>query len=137
MEVDRARTPGPACAVRAQRDEIRLRSIRDPTWRNASPGDIAESTPPRGWRPTPPGAGRSEDRGRLGDSGPEAPVGGLGLVRVMVELSGRCCAVRAGSESIPAGEGGLRRARSLPGRREADPGEGKGAGAAPSNSLDS
>ena len=29
------------------------------------------------------------------------------------------------------------RARGLPGRREADPGEGKGAGAAPSNSLDS
>ena len=47
MEVDRTRTPGPACAVRAQRDEIRLCSIRAiPTSHNASPGDITKTTPP-------------------------------------------------------------------------------------------
>ena len=55
--------PGPACVMRVQRDIIRLRSIL------ASPGDIAETTPPgvgrpRGWwhrvcRPKrlPPGCG--------------------------------------------------------------------------------
>ena len=87
MEVDRARTPGPACAMRAQRNAIHPTSRRasparrnppaldprDPAWRNASPGDITKTTP-RGQRPTPPqGRGAQEDRGRLGDSGPEAP----------------------------------------------------------------
>ena len=52
--------PGPACAMRAQRDAVRLTSrrasparhnppeldSREPTWRNASPGDITEMTPP-------------------------------------------------------------------------------------------
>ena len=52
--------PGPACAMRAQRDAVRLTSrrasparhnppeldSREPTWRNASPGDITETTPP-------------------------------------------------------------------------------------------
>ena len=61
--------PGPACAMRAQRDAVHLTSrrasparhnppeldSREPTWRNASPGDITETTPPwagrpRGWR---------------------------------------------------------------------------------------
>ena len=54
------RGPGPACAMRAQRDAVRLTSrrasparhnppeldSREPTWRNASPGDITETTPP-------------------------------------------------------------------------------------------
>ena len=52
--------PGPACAMRAQRDAVRLTSrrasparhnppeldSREPTWRNASPGDITKTTPP-------------------------------------------------------------------------------------------
>ncbi len=54
------RGPGPACAMRAQRDAVRLTSrrasparhnppeldSREPTWRNASPGDITKTTPP-------------------------------------------------------------------------------------------
>ena len=50
----------PACAMRAQRDAVRLTSrrasparhnppeldSREPTWRNASPGDITKTTPP-------------------------------------------------------------------------------------------
>ena len=54
------RSPGPACAMRSQRDEIHpgsRRAIparrnqpaldpRDPTSHNASPGDITNSTPP-------------------------------------------------------------------------------------------
>ena len=54
--------PGPACAMRAQRDAVRLTSrrasparhnppeldSREPTWRNASPGDITKTTPPGG-----------------------------------------------------------------------------------------
>ena len=52
--------PDPACAMRAQRDAVRLTSrrasparhnppeldSREPTWRNASPGDITKTTPP-------------------------------------------------------------------------------------------
>ena len=71
-ETDR-RAPGPACATRARRDAVRPASRRasparrnppaldprDPTWRNASPGDITESTPPR--------AGRAGDDARAGD----------------------------------------------------------------------
>ena len=52
--------PGPACAMRAQRDAVHLTSrrasparhnppeldSREPTWRNASPGDITKTTPP-------------------------------------------------------------------------------------------
>ena len=61
----------PACAMRAQRDAVRLTSrrasparhnppeldSREPTWRNASPGDITKTTPP--------GVGTGERRARL------------------------------------------------------------------------
>ena len=63
--------PGPACAMRAQRDAVRLTSrrasparhnppeldSREPTWRNASPGDITETTPPGAGSPLDVGAG--------------------------------------------------------------------------------
>ena len=65
------RGPGPACAMRAQRDAVRLTSrrasparhnppeldSREPTWRNASPGDITKTTPPGRGAPTDSEAG--------------------------------------------------------------------------------
>ena len=80
------RGPGPACVMRAQRDAVRLTSrrasparrnppaldSREPTWRNASPGDITKTTPPggggtRGRRAGSRAAPGSPEEGRAGD----------------------------------------------------------------------
>ena len=95
------RGPGPACAMRAQRDAVRLTSrrasparqnpavldSREPTWRNASPGDITKTTPPGvggladgvpgpGPHPAPPGSGTQADGAPTDstiESGPAPP----------------------------------------------------------------
>ena len=91
MEVDRARTPGPACAMRAQRNTVHPASRRasparrnppaldprDPTWRNASPGDITKTTP-RGQRPTPPRGGALRGQGTAGGLRARDPLAGWG-----------------------------------------------------------
>ena len=89
------RSPEPACAMRARRDAVRPASRRasparhdpsaldprDPTWRNASPGDITKTTPPEAglrrtarWTPgasqRPPTHGASRGGGCPAD-GPE------------------------------------------------------------------
>ena len=80
------RGPSPACVMRAQRDAVHPASRRasparrnppaldscEPTWRNASPGDITKTTPPGvggladgvpgpGPHPAPPGSGTQAD----------------------------------------------------------------------------
>ena len=78
------RGPGPACAMRAQRDAVHPISrrasparhnppeldSREPTSRNASPGDITKTTPPGGTRGRRAGsraAPGSPEEGRAGD----------------------------------------------------------------------
>ena len=126
MEVDRARTPGPACAMRAQRDTVHPtsrrasparrnppeRNPRDPTWRNASPGDITKTTP-RGPAPdSPQGRGAQRTGDGWGTPGPR-PLGRLGLVRVMGRTvrSVLCGQGRAG---VDPGRGGRPPPRSRP-----------------------
>ena len=123
----------PPRAVRAQRDGIHLSAIRA-----IPPGAMrAQVTSPKRLPGAsvrlPPGAGRSEDRGRLGDSGPEAPwqagagpgdgencaVGavrsgqGRSRSRQGREASAALTACRAGARPIPARGKGLTRHRRI------------------------
>ena len=93
------RGPGPACVMRAQRDAIHPTSRRasparrnpsaldprDPTWHNASPGDITETTPP--------GAGLRHGVGDAAASG-QADSPEAGLRR-------RCAGSRTASSTSP------------------------------------
>ena len=105
--------PDPACAMRAQRDAVRLTSrrasparhnppeldSREPTWRNASPGDITKTTPPGGGglangapgpgpHPAPPGS-RTQADGAPTDSTIESGPAPPSPVRKAHRTSGR------------------------------------------------
>ena len=122
MEVDRARAPGRACAMRAQRNTVHPtsrrasparrnppeRNPRDPTWRNASPGDITKTTP-RGPAPDSPRGGALRGQGTAGGlraRGPLAGWGWSGCVRSVL-----CGQGRAG---VDPGRGGRPPPRSRP-----------------------
>ena len=84
---------GPACVMRAQRNAIHPASRRagsarhdppaldprEPTWRNASPGDITESTPPGRGRAQDPTRRRSRPRGFHPPGPAISGAGGRGL----------------------------------------------------------
>ena len=117
MEVDRVRAPGPARAMRARRDGIRLHSIR-----TIPPGAMrAQVTSPNR---LPPGAGARLPRGlpqgrgaqRTGDGwgtpGPKS-LGRLGLVRVMGRTV-RSVLCGQGRVGVDPGRGGRPPPRSRP-----------------------